>query len=169
MFFSIFFKSLNLTMSTLLHFSLLCQCCAWALMIQAACRNLSWAALLSELCSFEWTVQLSGIHSFMTLTGEWRIHGSEVSSWGNARQSQVTSKFHTDQWTQILSAHHAHKKGLLTVHVPAHPRHNMLTQRQINHLDCKCTNDSVDVNEKGDTLVKATNDARRGDITPVPL
>ena len=47
--------------------------------------------------------------------------------------------------------------------------HNTLTYTQINHLACKLANDVVDVNEEGDTLMKAANDANHGDITLMPL
>lgn len=35
-------------------------------------------------------------------------------------------------------------------------------------LDSECANDFVDVNEEGDALLKAANDANHGDITLIP-
>ena len=60
-------------------------------------------------CSSDRTVQLSDGLSFLTVD-RWveNICGGEVSSWGNAREIRLTSKFDTDQWTRILSIPHAH-------------------------------------------------------------
>lgn len=122
MFFSIFFKSLNLTMSTLLHVSLLCQCCAWALMIQAACRNLSWAALLSELSSYlaftpSWLWQVSGEYMEVRyLPGEmpdgvnWPLSFTQISEHRYYLLTMRTQKPANSSCTSTSQAQHANTK-----------------------------------------------------------
>lgn len=101
----------------------------------------------------------------LQLTGEWRICGGEGSSWGNTREIHLTSELDTDQRTLILSPPHTHR------HVNAHVfmGHTLNTLSSSNQsLDSECANDVVDINEEGDALLKAANDANHRDITLIP-
>lgn len=75
------------------------------------------------------------------------------------REIPLTSELHMDQCAQPLST-----SGTLSA-ISRVTR--ALIRAQINHLIHECTNDVVDINEEGDMLTEAANDANHKDISRV--